>query len=180
MAQFQAISPGVQVNGETVLAIVEGMGAFKANALQILAECGIKDPKPGQWYPQQNWLNAFKLIAQKLGAATLGQIGRAIPENAKFPPEIDCIEKALGSIDAAYHMNHKGGQIGTYKFEKTGERTATVVCDNPYPCDFDKGLIQAMANKFAPKGTTRVSVMHDPSKGCRKNGDKSCTYSVKW
>jgi hypothetical protein len=156
------------------------MGAFKANALQVLGECGITDPKPGQWYKQQSFLDAFKTIAQKLGPATLTQIGRAIPENAKFPPEIDNIEKALGSINVAYGMNHRGGEIGSYKFKMTGEKTAEVVCDNPYPCDMDKGIIEAMGKRFAPKGTLRVAVTHDMSKGCRKKGDKSCTYLVKW
>jgi hypothetical protein len=34
-------------------------------------------------------------------------IGKSIPENAQFPPEINSIEAGLQAIDVAYHMNHR-------------------------------------------------------------------------
>jgi hypothetical protein len=179
MAPFKALSPKVEVNGETVLSVVEGMGIFKQRALMILEENGINNPAPGQWYMQQSWLDAFKKISDTIGANTLFQIGRKIPESAKFPPEIDNIHKALAAIDIAYHMNHKGGEIGHYKYEKIDDHSASITCDNPYPCAFDKGIIQAMADKFKPKGSS-VIVDHDPSKPCKSKGGDSCTYIVKW
>jgi len=179
MAQFKAFSPTVQVNGETVLSVVEGLGAFKPTALQILADNGIKDPQPGQWYSQQAWLDAFKTISEKLGQVTLYSIGLKIPETAKFPPAIDSIEKALASIDVAYHMNHRMGEIGNYKYEATGEKSARMVCTNPYPCDFDRGIIEAVAKRFRPKGAL-VRVKHDDSAPCRKQGAESCTYLIEW
>ncbi|MBU1151772.1 hypothetical protein KJ632_03005, partial [Patescibacteria group bacterium] len=102
MTQFKAINPNVEVNGQTVLAIANGMGTMKNMGLQILSNNNIDDPKPGKWYPQQDWLNAFKQISEKIGSNTLHQIGKSIPENADFPPDIDNIEKALASIDVAY------------------------------------------------------------------------------
>jgi hypothetical protein len=179
MAQFKAFASGVQVNGETVYSIIDGMGAFKQSALKILAQNNIADPKPGQWYSQQDWLNAFKTISDTIGSQTLFMIGKKIPENAKFPPEIDHIEKALGAIDVAYHMNHRFGEIGTYGFKKTGDHTATMVCKNPYPCDFDRGIVTAMATRFKPAGSMPV-VTHDDGAPCRKKGADSCTYHVKW
>ncbi len=183
MAQYKAFSPKVEVNGQTVLSIVDGMGAYKIGALQILEENGIKDPKPNQWYSQQAWLNSFKAIAEKIGNNTLFVIGKKIPENADFPPDIDSIEAALQSIDVAYHMNHKGGEIGEYKYKKPDEEKNEVemVCNNPYPCDFDRGIIEATARKFAPPNkATRVRVTHDNTKPCRKKGNDSCTYHVTW
>jgi hypothetical protein len=112
MAQFQAFAPSVQVNGETVLSIVDGMGAFRSKAEKILYENGIADPKNGGWSSQQAWLDAFKDISQMLGAHTLFAVGKSIPQNAKFPPAIKTITAALSSIDTAYHMNHRGGAIG--------------------------------------------------------------------
>ena len=38
MAQFRAFAPAVEVNGETVLSVVDGMGSFKAGAMKILDE----------------------------------------------------------------------------------------------------------------------------------------------
>jgi hypothetical protein len=179
MAQFIALAAGVEVNGETVLSVVDGMSVFKSKALKILEDNGIKDPTPGQWYQQQAWLDSFKKISESIGQKTLEQIGMKIPENAQFPPEIDNLEKALASIDVAYHMNHRGGDIGAYQFSKLGPTTIKLFCNNPYPCSFDKGIIQAMVNKFKPAGVA-VKIEHNQNDGCRNTGGDSCTYIVKW
>jgi len=179
MAQFQAYSPGVQVNGQTVLSVMKGMGAFAPTAGQILARHGITSPEAQGWNSQQAWLDAFKEIAQSIGPRTLNRIGVSIPNTAKFPPGLDTIDKALALIDVAYHMNHRGGEIGHYKFQKAGERKGVLECRNPYPCDFDRGIVEAMAKLFAPKGSA-PTVAHDASKPCRaKNGD-SCTFLISW
>ena len=180
MAQFKAFAPNVEVNGATVNSVVDGMGAFKARALQILSECGISEPQVGKWYSQTSWLNAFKKIAESIGSNTLYTIGMKIPENASFPPEINSIEKALASLDVAYHMNHRGGFIGTYKYQKTGEKAGVMVCTNPYPDDFDRGIVEAIARKFKPRDSAIVKVVHDDTAPCRKKGADSCTYKISW
>jgi hypothetical protein len=179
MAQFRSFSPDVLVNGQTVLAVVKGMGAFTQSASDILARHGIPAPDPGGWYPQQAWLDAFQEISKSIGPRTLNQIGLSIPGSARFPPGIDGVEKALVSIDAAYHMNHRGGEIGCYTFTKTGERKGIMECRNPYPCEFDHGVIQAMVKRFASAGA-RSEVTHDFSKPCRKNHGDSCTFLISW
>jgi hypothetical protein len=193
MAQFKAFDAKAEVNGETVLSVVDGMGAFKKKALEILKSNGIDEPKPGKWYPQQKWLDAFKDIATKIGDHTLFSIGQAIPRNAQWPPFVNSIETALGSIDIAYHMNHRingkvlfdptSGKmsegIGHYSFQKTGEKSGKVVCNNPYPCAFDKGIIESAANKFAKAGDT-VKVNEELTINCRKKNADSCTYTVNW
>lgn len=176
MAQYKAFEDGVEVNGETVLSVVAGMGDYEAIGRKILSENGINDPQPGQWYPQQAWLNAFKVIAEKVGGGTLYEIGKKIPENAQFPPEIDNAEKALASIDIAYHMNHQNGEIGHYSFEKTGENTGKMVCNNPYPTDFDRGIIEAMAGRFSD--TVDVSV--DAANSTRESGGEADVYLISW
>ena len=180
MAQFQSLSMGVEVNGETVLSVLDAMGVFRNQASEILKENGVIDPTPGKWYSQQAWLNAFRYISDEVGPNTLYAIGRKIPENAQFPPDIDNIEKALSAIDIAYHMNHRNGDIGHYIFEKTGAKAGTVTCNNPYPCDFDAGIIESMAKKFKPADSIMVMVSHDQTAGCRKNNGDSCVYKVSW
>ncbi len=139
------------------------------------------DPVEGGWYSQQAWLNAFKEIGESLGDNTLFSIGKKIPENAKFPPEIDSLGKALGSIDMAYHMNHRGGNIGTYKLVRIGDNSVGMVCDNPYPCAFDRGIVTAFTYKFKPKGSSHfATIKHDDSRECRKKGGNSCTYLISW
>lgn len=194
MAQFKAITPNAEVNGETVYSVVDGMGYFREKALAFLRQNGIDNPTPGKWYPQQSWLNAFKCIADSTGSYTLFNIGKKIPENAQFPPEINTIDKALGAIDVAYHMNHRIGAdvlfnpsngtmkegIGHYGWEIISDRKIKMVCDNPYPCEFDKGIIEAMAYKFKPSDTRIIKIFHDDDKPCRNHGGDSCTYYITW
>ncbi len=193
MAMFVAKNANAEVNGETVLSIVDGMGAFKLKALEILSKNCITDPKPGMWYNQQNWLNSFKEIATSIGSKTLHSIGLKIPENAKFPPQINSIEKALSAIDIAFHMNHRiNGKvlfdpqtgtihegIGHYTYSSLSENEAKMICPNSYPCDFDRGIIEGMAKKFCPAGSI-VNVQHNDAAPCRKKGAESCEYKIKW
>ena len=179
MPQFQAYSQQVKVNGQTVLSVLSGMGVFRDSGVRILERNGILNLAPTAWYSQQAWLNAFREIAQTIGPKTLYQIGRSIPRNAKFPPGIDSIEKALGLLDTAYHLNHQGGEIGHYSFEKTGPSRGAMTCRNPYPCEFDRGLIEEMATQFKPAATV-VRVQHDSAKPCRAKQGESCTYLVSW
>ncbi|MBN1793213.1 hypothetical protein JW826_06025 [Candidatus Woesearchaeota archaeon] len=193
MALFKAYNPKVEVNGETVLSVVKGMGSMKAMGMKILDGNSIKDPKPGQWYPQQAWLDAFKYIAEKIGDSTLKSIGKAIPENAQWPPSVNSVESALASIDVAYHLNHrllgkplfdmKTGKmsegIGHYAFEKTSSKSAKVTCDNPYPDAFDQGIIESAGKKFAKDGEM-VIVKVDEKAGTRTQGKEKTIFVVTW
>ncbi len=123
------------------------------------------------------------------------QSGKKIPESAVFPPDVKDIVSGLKSIDVAYHMNHSNGMgellfnpnnapgnqiiegIGHYEYNPGQDnRHAVIVCKNPYPCEFDRGIITTMARRFE-QGS---SVQHDDTKPCRKKGADSCTYSVSW
>lgn len=192
MTQFIAFEKGVEVNGQTVLSVVAG-STFKNMAVKYLNEYGIVDPKPDQWYSQQSWLDSFKHIAAHVGPLTLVNIGRKIPENANWPPQVTDIHSALASIDIAYHMNHRLNHqvlfdpstgammegIGHYGYEKIDEHTVKMICNNPYPCDFDKGIIEAAANKFKSPGAI-VKMVHDHPELCRNNGADTCTYIISW
>jgi hypothetical protein len=185
MAQFIALDPNVEVNGQTVLSVVDGMGAMisaRKTALEILRRNGIQKLHKAGWYKQQDWLNAFKEISDKIGARTLFLIGRRIPKNAKFPDDISSLRDGLESIDIAYHMNHRGGEIGHYQLTGFDEAQshATMVCNNPYPCDFDRGIIDQIAQQFKPLGISTVKVEHDDTQPCRKKGAESCTYRISW
>lgn len=193
MAQFVALNPRAEVNGQTVLSVANGLGPLKDVGFRILADNGLADPKPDQWYSQQFWLNAFRQISDRIGTGTLFRIGKSIPDNAVFPPEIDNIHKALAAIDVAYHMNHRldrkvlfdpvsgymGEGIGHYHYRKLSDNQVEIKCDNPYPCDFDRGIIEQMAFRFKPAGVM-VRVSHDENGGCRKAGGNVCTYVVSW
>ncbi len=176
---FKAFESQVEVSGAAILSVINGMRGFQALSEKILANHGIHNPASGKWYSQQAWLNAFEEIAGNIGQTTLRTIGRRIPETALWPPDVTTTQQGLASIDVAYHMNHRGGEIGHYRYEKVSEKSARIICNNPYPCEFDMGIIEATAKRFsAPK--TVVIVLHDSNVSCRDKGGRSCVYTVSW
>jgi hypothetical protein len=179
MAQFVALDPNVEVNGAAILATIGGM---EEDVMPLLEQHGIADPKTDQWYPQQAWLDVFKEISEGWGAGggmfDLVSIGMNIPDNAIWPPDIDTVESALKSIDVAYHMNHRGGEIGHYRAEVIDQSHIRMICDNPYPSDFDYGIIYRTTQKFISPGTQfTVSRAASP---CRLQGDEKCIYDITW
>jgi hypothetical protein len=197
--QFKAFEKGIEVNGRTVYAFVDGMGDFKSLGKQYMSDVGIGTMENGKWlfdidgwYPQQAWLNGFVAVAREVGSGILYKIGCAIPANAEFPPWVTDIHSAIRSIDVAYHTNHRKNGVGClydaatdtllegighYGYERVpGKNLIISVSHNPYPCAFDQGIIYAMARKY----DTKVTVVHDDSKPCRKNGAETCTYLISW
>jgi hypothetical protein len=194
--QFASASVGLEVNGESVLAIIDALPAFSRRARESLKECGIVDPQPGEWYSQKGLMDALKKIAEGGGGSLLFQVGKTILSKAQMPPDIHDFTTAFALLDTAYHMNHRrNGQvmfnsenqtmlegIGHYSFRPPAgyEKRAQVVCDNPYPCEFDHGLITFAARQFKPQEALLVNVSHDDSQPCRNKGGRSCTYIINW
>jgi hypothetical protein len=189
--QYKALDPEIEVNGQTVLSVVKGAGSAGWLVEKMLADQGIVDPQPGEWYSQQAWLDAFRTISDKVGVLTLHKIGASIPESADWPPDVTGIHEAMASIDIAYHLNHRRHGvalielatrtmhegIGHYTYSRAGETEGLMECDDPYPCDFDRGIIEATAGTFKPPEAT-VRVLH--GSGCRKQGAPSCVYHIMW
>lgn len=173
------IAPNVQVSGHVVAALVEGLGTFKITALKILKENGLENPQAGRFYALEGWIASLRHIEATVGDRTLFHIGKSVLSTAEFPPDIRDIQQLLSGIDTAYHMNHRGGEIGHYEFRQTGPNAGLMRCTNPYPCRFDLGLLTEATRLFAPYGAAFVRVEH-ASERCRKNGDKDCVYSLAW
>src|SRR5262245_51927189 len=92
--EFVAFEPGIEVNGQTVLAVVEGFAMFEKIPSDILISEGIGTADAegiivaakDAWFSQEKWLGAFKKISDAVGAGALFGIGMKIPECAVFPP----------------------------------------------------------------------------------------------
>jgi hypothetical protein len=190
--QFTPFEPGIEVNGQTVFTIVDGFGRVQPLSLRHLRDAGLPTKIIAEeWYSQAKWLKAFESIAKVFGDNLLFHIGLKIPENAIFPPFVKDIDTAIQSIDIAYHLNHRKNGIimfnektgnmlegiGHYGYKRIpGENIIISECNNPYPDNFDLGIITCMAKRFMPN----AAVTHDNSKPCRKNGADSCTYIITW
>jgi hypothetical protein len=192
VGQFHVLGANLQI-------VLDGFGSFSVLAHNVLLQeglgttdrSGLMKFEPGAWYPLERWLNALERIGNEFGHILLYQSGMTTPKNAVFPPTVVDIHSALQCIDIAYHMNHAvhgesmfnpvlgtmSEGIGHYVYANVpGKKLITIESTTPYPCDFDKGIVIAMAQRFQPGAT----LVHDTSKPCRKNGGGSCAYHVSW
>jgi hypothetical protein len=107
-------------------------------------------------------------------------IGRRIPYSATLPPSIDSFEAGLRSMDEGYRLNHRGpGDIGNYRYQAAGPGAGRMLCDNPYPCEFDQGILEGMYERFRPEGSTGLRLSHEVWV-CRERGARVCTYHLRW
>lgn len=182
MTQYEPFDDGVEARGRTLLVIEEALSRFseqyRERARDALTEYGIEAPEPEGWYPQEAELNAFEAMADELEPHILDRVGEQIPDAAEWPNDISSVEEGLRSINEAYQLNHRGGDIGYYRFEKINERTGAVECKNPYPCLFDRGLIRAVARQYSP--VEAFVFVEERSDDCRRRGADTCTYTVHW
>nr|MBN1229529.1 hypothetical protein [Anaerolineae bacterium] len=172
---YRALDPDVEVLGAAIMATIAGM---EKDVLPILEKHGITNLTPEGWYPQQAWLNTLSDIDRSGSLIDLASIGMRIPENAVWPEHTMTITEGLASIDVAYHMNHRNGEIGEYRPLQSGPNEMKIICTNPYPSDFDYGIIYATAQKFLPAGMS-FKVIRDASPS-RMKGDDCCIYTVTW
>ena len=147
----------MEVSGQTVRSIVEGVGqmsdSYKDRTLTILEPHGLSEPELSEWYPWQAYIDVFDELVDTIGPKTVSTIGSEIPELVEWPPTIDNVADAMDAIDDQFNATHRGGDIGYYEFEKTGDSEDVMECKNPYPPSFDEGLLKATAKKFSGEGT---------------------------
>ena len=75
-------------------------------------------------------------------------------------------------------MNHRGGDAGKYEYIKTGKNQAKVICTNPYPDEFDMGLLLGIVAKFMPGKGVNIDI--DETLPTRSKGADSTTYLITW
>ena len=179
MAEFVAFDPNVEVMGTNYLSLIE-LVPRQALVRDALKDNGfnIDDIQPEKWYSQQSLLNVWKQLAMDV-SFDLVAVGMRVPDLYEFPPQIDSVESALGGLHVAYEMAHRGGEIGEYRFEKTGERSGKMICHNPYPSDLDYGIVYRLVQKFRTDNHA-FTVRRDEDAPSRKKGDDSCTFIIEW
>lgn len=182
MQQFKALSPQAEISGRSLLGILGGLvesGPSQDEAVALLAKAGVLEPEPEGWYSQQAILTVLSEVAKRWGAEPLRSAGRAVPVTARFPPEIESLERALLTLDIAYQVNHRGGRIGHYACKPVGPMKMELFCDNPYCCELDQGILERLVERHGTPGT-RPSITHAPGTDCRKDGARACIFLIVW
>ncbi len=180
MAPSTTTASSVEVSGHIALAMIKGMAGIDKRYPHVLEEHGLDNPNTDSWYPLNKVLDVFETLSAAAEPFVISDMGERVGDDTKFPPEIDSIQEAFAHADAFLQSGHRGAEVGSYTFEKTDDNSATVVSTTPYPCDFDRGFIEAVARRFRPQESWDVTVVHEKSAACRKQGGDSCTYLVQW
>ena len=167
----------VKINGKAIEPILK---AFMNEQLaKSIIEQGLEttDFDVNKKYPAENYIKSLNIIEERMGAAVLKKVGKLMMESAKWPPNVTDLESGLQSIDAAYRMNHfpnTPAKIGSYVYSKIKEGEYEILCDNPYPCGLDLGIITGVATAFSKK----AYVSHKAGT-CRNKGENKCIYTIK-
>ncbi|MFZ4512696.1 MAG: hypothetical protein ACOYNX_03610 [Geothrix sp.] len=175
-------SPTAELWGGALLGVVESLAAVgitQDRVETLLTKVGIRWPDPVGWYPLTAYLGFLAAVEAHHGAEALHALGRAIPERAKFAPDLDGMERALQVLDVAYQVNHRGPILGGYHPRLVAPGQAELVCDNPYPCAMDLGLLERLLERAAG-GSPRASVVHRPGPACRRLGARACVFDLRW
>ena len=175
MSRERAFPPELQTRGGNILALLAAMGPYRLQGEELLAAQGITDVSADGWYSLQAFVTVLDEIARRVGPHTLFQIGRQIPDHIRMPERIRGFEEICAAFGKAFDLNHRGGDVGGIGYSITGPRSAVIVTSTPYPCDFDRGVIQGFFQRFQD---SRVAVARDPNRPCKAEGGKSCTYFV--
>ncbi len=175
-------SPGPQAEvwGGAVLGVAEGLAAHGIpwqSVLELLGEAGIGLPRAEAWVPLAANLAFHAAVERAHGRPALRVMGRAIPDTARFAPDMDTLDRALRVLEVAYQVNHRGKGLGGYYCTFERPEHAEVVCENPYPCDMDWGILERLAEQYGGSG---AMVSHRPGADCRRLGAKACVFDLRW
>jgi len=196
--EFRAFEPGIEVHGESLKWVLSGFKLMPATGLKFLSRFRLTtwgaDGKPAfdatAWFPLEAWLECFEAIQRDIGANLIFEIGKNLGTNGEYPVPVSDIHTAMKLLDSGYHFYHRKqgtrmfdpttgrtlGGIGHYGSAAEGDRRIVSVCDSPYPCVFDHGILTGIGQRFQP----RARVEHDAAAPCRAKGQDSCRYVVTW
>jgi len=175
MAQYIAFDPQAEATGLS-LGIVDGLKKFSQIFTLLLVRNGFDPEVREEWYPMQQFLNVYRDINETFGSATMFYVGMRTMDEVAWPPELDSWQKALSSVDMAYKMNTQGNG-GSYLFEPVSDTYVRMVCHNPWPSDYDLGLLKGICNNFPVSGH-KILIRLDESQPNRKTGGDTCVYEI--
>ena len=181
MKEFEEIDARYRVNRPAIVSFVAAFGAYRIRGEKIICRhLGVDNLAAADEtvYSMRAYLAAMEELQEQFGQEFMKTLGLSVSENSVFPPETNTVLKVMEVFNIAYYLNHPDvptGAIGGYHWKPTSDREGVMVCDGPYPCAGDAGLIEGMVKKFGPE----TKVTHEPGL-CRHDGGDSCRYSVTW
>jgi hypothetical protein len=187
MLEFQCASD-VKVAGAVIMAFAAGFpNGQRPHLMEILEESGIDldTLRPDSFYSYKNYLDALKLIRERLGGPIISKIADATLQTIPLPPNWTEIQVFLENIDAGYQSQFAGqGDRGGYEYQgvekQNGLHRARLVAKHPLPCEYERGTLEGLAKRFPAKGGEEILIRHDDDAPCKKKGGASCSWIITW
>lgn len=168
--------PGAEIIGQALLYFGSVLGMDDAALGPYLKKHGLDHLVPDQWYPHQACLDLLKELDE---LDYFHGIALGVNAIAIFSPPQPSMEIAFQSMDISYFRAHRGVSSG-YRYEMTGPRSAKVICNNPYPSDFDYAIVYSTVKNSLPADSTTFTVVRDDSVQNRTNGGDTDVFLVAW
>ncbi|MFC7141028.1 hypothetical protein ACFQMA_14480 [Halosimplex aquaticum] len=169
----------MDVAGEFVAAVVEGVEKFSADAREpaqrAFRDRDLATARPGEWYPLSSYVHAVEAVHGLVGDHAVHALGQRIARAVAFPEGVESVPDALDALDDVCRDRHRGGDVGGYAFRQIGDEDGRIECHTPYPCAFDRGVVEGTAVAHADGFVCVCEVG-----ACRAEGADRCTYDVSW
>jgi hypothetical protein len=181
MREFECADETITVGQGVVEAFIDAFGPHRARGEQVVRRhLGVDEvgADTDQRVPVVRLFGAMAELQDQFGGRFMRQVGSFVFDKAVFPPGIDTLGKGMSVINDAYYMNHSenaAGRIGGYRWQAAAGREGTMLCDGPYPCAFDLGIVDTIARRFE----LTAKVFHETG-SCRARGDAACFFGVRW
>lgn len=175
---YTASNPNNMSSGASIQSV---LSAMDTNIQPILDRHNLGTIDPDEWYSHVDYLNVFNdLVAEDNNVMfELVNIGMKILDNAIFPPNVDSVETALGSLNAYYKLNNKDDD-GGWDVQIDGQ-TAICTSTTPFPPDLEYGILYAMVRRFVKRGERAIVEYQDLSMRTGTKGVHApCVYKVSW
>ncbi|WP_239576521.1 hypothetical protein [Archangium primigenium] len=173
----------VEVLSLNIQSLLGTYNVLNGEVQRILASHGIEleSDSSRRWYPLEAIIRSLEDIRERIGTHTLRAFGSQVPRMAILPPQVDTFEQILPLLNDAYRRNHRGeGDIGGYHYQPLKKNSGRLRSDNPYPCEFDQGLLDGFHARLPPRSSAfQLRIVHAPE-GCRSRGAEACTYVLTW
>lgn len=168
----------IEVTGTVIGAVTKGIEQLPVEtrepAQAILQTHNLEAADSEDWYPLADFVAAIDEVHELVDEQAVHALGQRIARAVTFPADADDVPPALDALDDVFGAQHRGGNAGGYSFRQIGAEDGRIECQTPYPCAFDRGVVEGAAVAHAD-GFVCVSEV-----GACQSDDSRCTYDVSW
>lgn len=181
MPHYTLFHPDHEYLGQVLIDFENALGSNDIH--QTFEKHGLINIDPQGWYPAQKFMDVLNDMEENEIAQMWDfvSIGLKQIEHAIVPPEFESLPliQILQSLDATYHLNNRGTDIGEIKCEVVNENHVKLIFRVPQPEDAWYGVCYGYMRRFAPQDTI-FRVYYDKNTPRRSEGGDKTVIHVVW